>query len=256
MNYASTGYHLEKSIFCSEVKIVREKINSVFRLYTKDYKTDFDSLVVQLFKSDFDGFFGCANVCQNLPELYNLCFHAEMMLLLKKLGIANVCMNTRPLISFSSKLTAKNDNYWRVPAHQDWPSTLGSLNGLTCWIPLVDLYDKDLGPLEISESSHLLGNLQSEDHGVPILTSEINLDFKPIFMGIGDILFFNNFVVHKSGDNVTDKIRLTLHFRYDDYSESTYIDRKFPRYRQDVRKPFVQNDNFPTIEQIKNALGL
>lgn len=254
MNYASSGYHLEKSIFVSEVIKLKEKINLVFRLYTGNYEVDFDSLVIDLFKNDFDGFIGCANVCQNLPELYNLCFNSDMMILLKKLGISRVCMNTRPLISFSSRFTAKNENYWKVPAHQDWPSTLGSLNGLTCWIPLVDLRTQDLGPLELSESSHLFGNLKSEDIGVPVLINKLNFVFKPMFMNVGDALFFNNFVVHKSGDNVTDKIRLTVHFRYDDYSESTYRDRKFPRYRQDVRKPFVHDNDFPTIQQIKNAL--
>lgn len=256
MNYTNLGYHLEKSIFTNDVLKLKDKIVSVFRFYTGDHKSDFDFMIVNLFKNDFDGFIGCANVCQNLPELYNLCFHKDMLVLLKKLGIEQVCMNTRPLVSFSSKLTSKSENYWKIPAHQDWPSTLGSLNGLTCWIPLVDLQNKDLGPIEISESSHLFGSLKFEDNGVPVLLNKLNFIFKPIFMNIGDVLFFNNFTVHKSGDNVTDKIRLTVHFRYDDYFESTYKDRKFPRHRKDIRKSYSYDETFPSVEQIKNALKL
>lgn len=253
MNYSSLGYQLNKGIFIDEVLNLKKKISYVFRFYTNNYKSEFDELLIDLFHKDFDGFVGCANVCQNLPDLYNLCFHHKMISLLNNIGLNDVCLNTRPLISFSSKFTAKNEFYWRVPPHQDWPSTLGSLNGVTCWVPLVDLHDSDLGPLEISPQSHLFGLKKSCD---AIMSDAVDCNYDKILMSIGDILFFNNFTIHKSGNNITKKIRISVHFRYDDFSETTFVERKFPRNRKDVREKYENTNNFPSIDQIKKSLKI
>ena len=151
----------------------------------------------------------------------------------------------RPCVSFSSKKTAKKEYYWKTPPHQDWPSTQGSLNGLTCWIPLVDV-DSSLGSLEVSPKTHLLGPL-SWDEKTPVLSSSNKkFEYESIPMKAGDALFFSNFLVHRSGTNITkDKIRISMHFRYDDSCEPVFIKRKYPKYKIETRGEGNTLENFP-----------
>ncbi len=72
----------------------------------------------------------------------------------------------------------------------------------------------------------------------------------------GDALFMNSFLVHRSGTNVTDRIRLSMHFRYNDASESTFISRKYPRHRIDRRKEGILFPGFPTEGEMNEFLRL
>ena len=249
-NITKKGYHLSKSLIPLDViqEIIHE-IDNVFSVYTNS-KDDLDGKIMKLFKDDFAGFYGCAQVCQNLMSVTRLSVCDTIQSELKKLGLSSPSINTRPLIHFSSKHTAKSNSNWKLPAHQDWPSTQGSLNGVTCWIPLVQL-DKELGPLEVNPGSHKLGYLDHEEiDGIPVINN-MELQFESIQMELGDALFFSNFLIHRSGENTTDdRIRITTHFRYNDFEEPTFIDRKYPRHRVDKRKEGILFPGFPTAEQM------
>lgn len=247
--YLKNGYVLVKNLFNKKkIQKVKKEIDNVFSLYLKKKKIS-DKDIIDLFKNDFNGFYGCAQACQNLISVCNIQTSNEIINVLKKLGVNFPNINTRPLLSISSKKTAINKNYWNVAAHQDWPSTQGSINGITCWIPLINL-DKNIGPLMFAPKTHYLGYLEHEEKGVPILKKKFN--FVNHNMEIGDALFFNFFTVHKSGLNKTkDKIRWTLHFRYNDLKEKSFIDRKFPRHRIDVRKKGILFPDFPSKLEFK-----
>jgi hypothetical protein len=244
------GFVLIKRAF--EVSAVVEDIVSVFKAY-HHFEEDFDQMAKSLFKKDYEGFLGCANSTQYLPSLMCLASSKKMVEILKFNGIQMPVINTRPLLSFSSKETAKNENYWKVPAHQDWPSMQGSLNSLTCWLALVDVTE-DMGPLQISPKSHMNGKLDHVDNGVPFL-SEYRGEFKSFPMEAGDILLFNTFTVHRSGINLSEKIRLSAHFRYDDCMEPSFIKRKYPRHRIEKRKEGLLFPDFPSEEEVRRYFG-
>lgn len=247
--YRKLGFHIEKNLIPKEeILNIRQKMIYVFRIFTNDFKTEYNELIIELFKNDKNGFIGCANVCQNLIELFRLSVDERLMLVLNQLGLEFPCVNTKPLVSFSSQFTANNENYWKIPAHQDWPSTQGSINGVTCWMPLVDIID-ELGPLEIIPYSHLDGFIEHENDGVPKLKNEFS-SFISLPLEIGDALFFSNFTIHRSGHNTSDKIRWTTHFRFDDVKEKTFIERKFPRQNINQRKEGILYPGFPSKEQI------
>lgn len=254
--YIKNGFYLAKGLFNkTEIIKIRKEIKKIFNLY---YYKSKDKDIIELFKKDFDGFHGCAQACQNLISISRLSNDERLIKLLKKIGLIFPSINTRPLVSFSSKKTAKSDNNWKVPAHQDWPSVQGSLNGVTCWIPLVKINEK-LGPLEICPKSHKRGYLHHENSGVPVLCDKDteNESFLPIKMNLGDVLVFNAFTIHRSGMNKTnDKIRLSMHFRYNDLSEETFIKRKYPRQRIDKYKEEVLYPGFPTSAEMNEFLRL
>lgn len=219
------GYCLEKNLIDkADIVDIRTKIQSVFKNFNCHSETD----IMCLFKNDFDAFIGCANLCQKLPEIYRLA--SGLNDVLYRCGIIFPVLNTKPIISFSSKNTAKTEAYYRLGPHQDWPSNLGSTNGITCWIPLQDV-DEDLGPLEVVPNSHTLGPLEHE--GVPpLLINKSGFDYVSVPMNIGDALFFHTMLIHRSGNNVTeDRIRISLHLRYNDANEPSFVKRKYPRNR-------------------------
>lgn len=105
----------------------------------------------------------------------------------------------------------------------------GSLDSVVVWVPLVDI-DRRLGALEVIPGSHrwgLLpadmadgyGHLREPARGEPLVPVEVRR---------GDALFFSSFLVHQSGTNVTDAIRWSCHFRYNNLRERTFVDRGFP----------------------------
>lgn len=246
--YAEQGYYHHRRLFDPEIiHSIKQQIDLVFETYTG--KPVSDESVIELFRNDFDGFHGCAQACQNLLSLCRLQCHFVMMNAIYDLGLELLSINTRPLLSVSSRHTAKSDIHWRVPAHQDWPSVQGSINGVTCWMPLVDV-TPELGPLEVAAGTHLLGYLDHDDVGVPVLNGDYK--FTPIEMSVGDALFFNAFTVHRSGNNVSDRIRWSMHFRYNDLRESTFIDRKYPRHRIDKRKEGILYPGFPSSEVMQS----
>lgn len=231
MGGMDTGYKLEERFF-SELEIweVKDGIDQIFQNYTgKATITDLD--VMELFATDFEGFHGCAHLSQMLPCIYRMAGSLGMMTMLQVFGLKLPVLNTKPIISISSPRTAKKEHYWKVPPHQDWPSNLGSTNGVTVWIPLVDV-DCDLGPLEVVPGSNKLGPQEHVMVGVPVLKNPPEEGWHSIPMQRGDALFFNTMTVHRSGSNQTgDRIRWSLHLRDSDAAERSFIERKYPRNR-------------------------
>lgn len=251
LNYLKNGYHLEYNFL--EISEIKNSIKDIFFNYCNK-SGNLDETLIKLYQEDINGFIGCAKLCQMLPELINLSVNSKIIETLKKLGLKKPVINTRPLLSFSSKNTAKNEDYWKIPAHQDWPSTQGSLNGITCWMPLVDV-NLNLGPLEICKGSHLNGPLPHTKVGshvntsVPVLINKEEHEFTSFPMNCNDALFFSNFTVHRSGINLTEnKIRISMHFRYDDAYEKTFMQRKYPQHKIETRATGNSLPIFPTNE--------
>src|ERR1043166_965013 len=97
------------------------------------------------------------------------------------------------------------------------------------WSSDVCSSDLDLGALEIVPKSHVLGLLESVENDW-YRTVEGTADDKYVSVEVkaGDALFFSAFLLHRSGNNITDSVRWSCHFRYNDLAEPTFIERKYP----------------------------
>jgi len=218
----TNGYQVKSLFDPQTIHDLHKEIMYVFNHYLNKKATDAD--IIQLFQNDFEAFHGCAGICQKLPSLWSLA-----IAIIPFLDLVHPVFNTKPILHISSRHTAKSDAYWKIPAHQDWASNLGSTNGVTVWVPLVEITD-DLGPLEVSPDSHLLGPLEHETEGVPVL-KDYNGEFVSLPMKVGEAILFNTMTVHRSGVNRTDRIRWSCAFRYNDAAEEDFIKRKYPRNR-------------------------
>ncbi len=97
------------------------------------------------------------------------------------------------------------------------------------WVPLIDI-SRELGALEVIPGSHLGGLIDAEmADGYGHIEDRVDADqMKSIEVERGDALFFSTLLLHRSGTNVTDSIRWSCHFRYNNLHEETMIERGFP----------------------------
>jgi ectoine hydroxylase-related dioxygenase (phytanoyl-CoA dioxygenase family) len=208
----------------------------------------------RLFEIDLQCFTNCGKQAQHLVSLHRLSLDDRIIEVLHELGLGFPNISTRPVLYFNAERLAKKEVYWRLSAHQDWRSMQGSLDAVVVWIPVVDV-DRSLGALEVIPGSHRWGLLESDlvdGYGKvkePLPTSNV----VPVEVERGDALFFSAFLVHRSGTNVTDAIRWSCHFRYNNLQEKTFIQRGFPHpYIYRPRAELISPD-FPSASAVAEA---
>lgn len=254
--YAKEGFIHIRGLFDKKyLTDLKQEFYDCFSYFTqrKTNVTDID--IINIFKEDFSLFLNCCNLCQNHSSFIQLASCNTLIDVLKKINIKTPIFNMKPALLLSNKNVAKQEMNWKTPAHQDWPSMRGSLNGATVWIPFVDIIN-GIGPLEVSPGSHTTGLVKHHALGSGLVIDQ-NVDnnfvYKSIPMELGDILIFNCFTVHRSGTNLfEDKIRWSAQFRFDDASEQSYLNRRCPRFKKEIRVD-NETDNFnPSVQQIQN----
>ncbi|MEK8180235.1 phytanoyl-CoA dioxygenase family protein [Flavobacterium buctense] len=212
----------------------------------------FNNFLYRLFEEDLECLTNCGKQVQHLISLHTLSLDAKIVDLLQRMGLKSPIVSTRPVLYFNHPKLAKQKVFHTVDAHQDWRSMQGSLNAVVIWIPLVDI-NKALGALEILPQSHLDG--LRTDHiengfGMVALTDEEKENLIAVELNAGDALLFSSFLIHQSGDNITDMPRWSCHFRYNDLEEETFIQRKFAHpYLYKPMEELITKD-FPTINDL------
>ncbi|HMJ67949.1 MAG TPA: phytanoyl-CoA dioxygenase family protein [Cyclobacteriaceae bacterium] len=263
--YRKNGYLLLKNFLDkSEVDTVLTEARNVFRrqFEERDYapsttngklnEPQFNENMYRLFEEDFECLSNCGKQVQHLISLHSLSLKSEIVELLLAVGLTSPTVSTRPVMFFNHPRLAKQKVFHTVDPHQDWRSMQGSLNSVVIWVPLIDI-PRELGALEILPGSHLHG--LRTDHiekgfGMVKLTDEENKKMLSVEVNVGDALLFSSFLIHQSGQNVTDRPRWSCHFRYNDLDEATFIERKFAHPY--IYKPSEEliTPNFPVNDDI------
>jgi ectoine hydroxylase-related dioxygenase (phytanoyl-CoA dioxygenase family) len=213
---------------------------------------EYDACMFRLFKEHSEVFIGCGKQVQHLISLHKLSLNNKILSLIKDVGLSFPNISTRPVLYFNHPKLAKEKVYHTIDAHQDWRSMQGSLNSLVIWIPLINI-DKDKGALEIIPGSHLNGLVTNNvENGFGMIDKNVYKDesFTSISVNVGDALLFSSFLIHQSGNNITNTPRWSCHFRYNDLNEDTFIKRGYPHAY--IYKPLEQliTPDFPTQNQI------
>lgn len=236
----SSGYvHLPGVLPVAAVAEVRADARAVFltqmrelgiEVHDANDEAEFSVAMFEFFRRDEERFFAAGKLCQHLVSLHRLSLSNEVMQILSATGMEFPTISTRPVMFFNSRHLAKSQGYWKTPPHQDWRSIQGSLNSIVIWVPLIDL-DIALGTLEVVPGSHRHGLLDStEDDFYRAIDGGRypDEDFVPVNVKTGDCLIFSTFLVHRSGHNSTERVRWSCHFRYNDMTERTFVERQFP----------------------------
>ena len=264
-DFNHNGYKLIKNFFPKEViNKVYEETCSIYKTqllhlnmipHKNISKSEFEKALVKLFEEHNSIFINCGKQCQHLISLWQLSLDEKLIKTLKKYGIEKPHISTRPVLFSNNKLIAKNSINHTVPPHQDWASMQGSINSIVVWIPLIDI-NQDLGSIALVPGSHkegLISNQKINNFGM--VDKYIDSDFISYDVEPGDILLFNSFLVHKSGNNITNSIRWSCHMRYNDLDDSSFIERGYPHAY--IYKPIEEylTPNFNSQKEINKYLN-
>jgi len=263
-NFEQQGFvHIKAFFSKDDIECVRSDAKWIFsRQMARGFgnrgnldERDFERALFHYFSEDTDGFINCGKTCQHLINLHRLALREDVVQQLVALGVTKPNICTRPVLYFNSRHLAKAESYYKSPPHQDWRSMQGSLNATVIWVPLVNV-SRELGTLEIIPRSHLWGLKDSnEDDWYRHIDGLSDEQYQAVPVEAGDALFFSAFLVHRSGDNVTDSIRWSCHFRYNDLEEPTFISRKYPNPYVYKPQQELVTINFPTEQQLRNLFS-
>ena len=137
--------------------------------------------------------------------------------------------------------------------HQErsfFPQNRDGLNGLVCWIPLTDVTD-EMGSIHISPESHKEGfvNKTRERKENSSYTTQIPVPQELVEkykdqnvpVKAGDVIFFNMLLFHRSGKNISNKVRFAIQGRFhkataNDFAPFDLINYYNPFIKQKLEK--------------------
>lgn len=196
------------------------------------------------------------NSIQKLPEVYEIGYSRKILKIIKKLGLKNPVYSTDPILMMHHKDTNIKGGGDYAPLHQDWRSIQGSVNCIVLWMPLVEI-DTKMGSISFVEGSHLLGLLPTKKHSWFRNINEKylkNMKLSSIRINKGDCFFFSSFLVHKSFKNKSNKVRLSLQYRYNDLDDDHYLSRSYStNYIHAKPKKNLNRKDVPSISRIKST---
>lgn len=215
----------------------------------------FEDGMFELFRQFPQDLVNCGKQAQHLISLHRLSLDSRIEAAVRQLGLEFPTISTRPVLFFNSRHLSEREVYWRVSPHQDWRSMQGSLDAVVLWVPLCDV-DVQLGALEVVPCSHRLGLVTTEVvDGFGMVDQFTDEDFVPVSTRQGDALFLSAFLVHRSGNNVTESIRWSCHFRYNNLEEPTFIERGYPHpYLYKPQEELI-TPGFPNRDDLRRVFG-
>lgn len=268
--FRADGFVLAKSFFDpAEVAAIHEEAKAVFAAQMRRHglladgeadEATFTEAMFRLFEIDLPAFTNCGKQAQHLISLHRLSLDARITEALAALGLEFPNVSTRPVLYFNHPRLAKKEVYWRLSLHQDWRSMQGSLDSTVVWLPLVDI-DRSLGALELIPGSHRGGLVEADledgyGHISEAAQAEIDeSELVSVEVERGDALFFSTFLLHQSGTNVSDRIRWSCHFRYNNLAEPSFVRRGYPHPYIYRPGPELLTPGFPTGDDIARTFG-
>ena len=147
------------------------------------------------------------------------------------IGNSNVAFSDR---GWGLRIDYPNDVKHSTPLHQDYHTQIGSTNGVVIWVPLTDV-TLDMGPLIFYPSSDKLGiqKVMKVNNGSMSTDLELDVDLEILkrFPSIqpeikaGTAVIINYLLLHKSGQNFSNKCRWSILSRWFDFEDKDAITR-------------------------------
>ena len=153
----------------------------------------------------------------NDPNILKIC---------AQLGLGAPSAGTLPILRIDRPFFDK----FNTPAHQDFWFSLLSDNCLTFWFP-IGAISPEQGPLEVIPGSHAQGLIPFVETGEsnPFRPLEKLPDekFQTVTIPDDGILIFSQFLIHRSGLNRSNKVRLSVQLRYNDLAHMDQPDASY-----------------------------
>ena len=159
---------------------------------------------------------------QTYQQVFNLAsFHAlphqpSLQRVMKMLVGEHLLVHPKPI----GRLIFPHCERLTVHAHQDYRFMGGDPECYTAWIPLHDC-PVEVGPLQVMEGSHHFGFQDHEDEKLHVPEIPVERAMGGEWSGgeinAGDVLIFHSLTVHAAAPNRSDRLRISLDCRFQDY---------------------------------------
>jgi phytanoyl-CoA hydroxylase len=214
-----------------ELLRARDQIFALFARRFADVNDDDlreEALLEHFYERVLDRWRECARRMWDLLGVYSLAASPSVDDVLRRLGLAEPIISTRPEV----RTDMPGDERYMQPWHQDWRYGQGSVNAVTIWTPLRDVAVEN-GTIDVMPSTHVLGYLETEELADPrrfsIVDEHIHqIEFVPAEMSFGEAIVFSQFLVHRSGFNSSGRARVTVQTRFADAGQADFVRQGFP----------------------------
>lgn len=157
----------------------------------------------------------------NLEAFHALPHHPALQWAMQMLVGEHLLVHPKPI----GRLIFPNCERLTVHAHQDYRFMGGDPECFTVWIPLHDC-PVHAGSLRIVEGSHHAGYVQhvNENLHVPEIASDAVPEGEWVGgeINAGDVLMFHSMTVHAASPNHSDRLRISLDCRFQDYRRALH----------------------------------
>lgn len=169
-----------------------------------------------------------------------IAFHAGLRSLMcgeKVLASVGQLLGDEPAVLYKEKVNFKLPGANGFAPHQDAPAYTEQGQELHATVLVaVDATTLENGCLEVVAAGHQLGSLPHTEGNGAIPDDQVRqLEWEPVFLQPGDVMFFGSYLPHRSGPNLTALPRRAFYLTYNalrfgDRHDAYYEDkrRKFP----------------------------
>lgn len=190
-------------------------------------------------------------------QLYNeICLSASLRAIFytdKFLKLSAKLLNIKKenlfINGFMLRLDVPNDKRNTLSWHQDAPyyeQTYPNYNSAVCWLPLIQ-NSKKTGSIKFIEKSHnkilkqvrLTKKNELSATQFKLKIDEKNLKIKNFNSDFGDLAFFDMLMVHKSGFNQSQKVRINFGCRIHDFSKKINIGQEVYIYNKTKKSQLI-----------------
>tara|TARA_B100000287_G_scaffold432589_1_gene492263 strand:+ start:1237 stop:2547 length:1311 start_codon:yes stop_codon:yes gene_type:complete len=154
-------------------------------------------------------------------------------------------------ILFKEKINFKLPGGGGFLPHQDvtaYASNEFALNHISVMVAIDDCLDEKQGPLEVSIGNHNKGIFNNIDG---VIDNNIILNYIPVFVNSGDLVFFDSYLPHKSEKNNSFKKRRLGYFTFNKLSEGNFNEIYYKKKFELGNNISINNDFQGKIINIK-----
>jgi hypothetical protein len=174
------------------------------------------------------GYFDAYVGIQRLQAFHELAHHPAVVSVMDDIIGEPLLVHPRKIARTS---LPHDDEY--TPPHQDYRLIQGTVDTLTCWVPLGDC-PATLGSLRMLQGSHLGGLIEADPGkgpgGLQVDVDEDDPSWRTTDYRAGDAIIFTSLTVHGALRNNEDRLRFSADFRYQSLLEPVLRHSLDPHY--------------------------
>lgn len=217
----------------------------------EDVHRDLQALLAR----DTKTYLATLSLASRLASFLDLFLHPAIRAAVSALGPQLHMLQTGPILHLMSPSLKIPGGYDGFSMHQDWPSQQGGLDGVTVWIPLVDV-EREMHTMELIPRSHTRGlypdTLSEHIREIDPASYDEN-DLIRIEAQRGDVVFFSAFLLHRSCRTGDGRLRVAASVRYENAGEAHFIARGYPLAQKRFSVKELITPDFPTQAQVQKV---